>query len=132
MMLVLAILAVSLQNAPTTDRALTSLAGKWISTVQVPRGEAPAISPSFTVEVKGDTAIVVLEGGKERYAATPYDGEKGQCFLVLTTPDLRGGSRLVIVRTLEPGRVRFEVFVQRTRAGKSMNFYYAEVFKKVS
>jgi len=107
--------------------SLDAMAGKWTSTVKPGPGEAPAISPSFTIQIADGNATVSLSGEKEAHQVTVFEAEKGQPFLVFRTPHSRGGTRLIIIRPIGPNQIRFEMFVERLQ-GKPRNFYYAEVF----
>jgi hypothetical protein len=123
------VLAVSMQLAPGGTSPST-MAGRWTSTVQPRAGEAPAINPSFVVEVISDNVTVGFGGEKERYPATAFRDEQGQFVLVLKSPDHRGGIRTFIVRPIAAGQVRLEVFVERQQSGKAANFCFSEVFRK--
>ena len=126
------LLFLSLQaSTPTTP--LSSLAGRWVTTVVPPAGEAPMMEPSFTLEVQSGKALVTFEGSKAAQEASVLTSKKGSddvAVLIIKYPASSASTRTVMIRPIAPGQVRVEDSVESTDGRPGGSFYVAEVFRK--
>ena len=101
--------------------------GTWSTTAAPPAGEAPLIPPSFTVELRDGKLGLYFTNKSEFFAATVFPVSKTQSILVVKTPLAGGGTQMTILRTVAPGQVRLEAFMDYGGPG---NYYHVETFKK--
>jgi hypothetical protein len=126
------LLVLSLQ-APASTTLLSSLAGRWITTVVPPAGEAPMIEPSFTLEVQSGKALVTFEGSKaakEASVLTSKEAADDVAVLIIKYPASSASTRTVMIRPIALGQLRVEEYFESTDGRPGGSFYVAEVFRK--
>lgn len=111
--LAIGLLLLSLQ-APASTTPLSSLAGRWVTTVVPPAGEAPMMEPSFTLEVRSGKALLTFEGSQTTEASvlTSQMAADDVAVLIIRYPPSSASTRTVMVRPIAVGQVRVEQDVE--------------------
>lgn len=127
-------LSLSLQDAPQ-GTPLSSLVGKWMTTVKPAPGNAPHIDPSFTIAAKDGKVFVTFGVTPEALEATVFEtggpGANREVSLLLIRYPTRGPStRMVMIRPIAADQVTYEMFVEAAAGPPPRNWSYAEIFKK--
>jgi hypothetical protein len=112
-------------------QAPSELIGRWVSTVKPPRGEAPAIWPSVTVEAKDGKVLVSLGSDRGMYEGAVFTASSTQHLAVVRIPAAgKEPARTVILRPTAVDQVNIELFQEYFGSATGTNFYYAELFKR--
>lgn len=114
--ILVATLALSLQGA-SQSTPLSSLVGKWVTTVKPPPGNAPAVEPSFTITEKNGKVFVTFDRSAEPTEAVLFEtGGPGQIrevsLLLLRFPTKGSSARMIMIRPIAPDQVRYELLVE--------------------
>jgi len=131
--IVFGLLLLSMQTT-STKIPVGSLVGKWITTIAPGPGEAPMISPSFTLALQGGKVVVTFEGETKAEDAAILGSGGGSAtenvaVLVIRYPSA-ASTRTVMLRPIAADQIRCETYMEYAGDRSRGNFYYAEVFKK--
>jgi hypothetical protein len=110
--------------------AVDALTGTWVSTIQPPSGEAPAMAPRLNFVRQDGKLLVSVDDRKAQMEVTTFTGSPGEVVGLVKLPSAGGGERMLIVRTVGPERLRCELFVSYPAPRAASNFVYAEVFRR--
>lgn len=130
MMRPIVLLLTALLSQSSAQNSQLPLLGSWVSTVKPGAGEAPAISPTFSIEARDAKVVVVFPNTPLPVDATMFRVPPTGTLLMLEPPITQAGRRIIILRLLTVNELKFELFVEYSGERAKQNFYYSETFKR--
>jgi hypothetical protein len=132
-MLLIAMLALPLPSGPVAT-PLSSLLGKWVTAAVPEPGNAPTVPPSFTISESNSKVFVTFERSPTPVEAVPFGtgrpGADDVMALLIRYPPNASAARMVMLRPLAVGQLRYELYVESTGGQARPNWSYTEVFTR--
>jgi hypothetical protein len=132
-MLLIAMLAVPLPSG-SAGTPLSSLLGKWVTAAVPEPGSAPMVPPSFAISESDSKVFVTFERAPTPVEAVRFGtgraGADDVMALLIRYPPNPTAARMVMLRPLAAGQLRYELYVESTGGQSRPNWSYTEVFTK--